>query len=127
MQGSLRHPAALGAFALLLAALAGCQDRSPTAAAPAAVESPRRLDRKPTSPSKYQFTGVALTDADGSVIQDATIRASSKLTGNGTGDTVCGYFTADDAFLGQYQAATFTSAADIEQFCVDHFAARQTR
>lgn len=69
---------------------------------------------------KFEFGPV--TFSDGSV---GTIRAGSKITNKGA-FTTCGYFTIDEAFLGQFASADFASSdADaVRQFCLDHFADR---
>lgn len=72
--------------------------------------------------TKFEFTGLTL-----GTYTDATIRAGSKSSNNGQ-DTNCGYFTADDAYLGFFDSQAFASpdADAVRDFCVNHFPDRTT-
>lgn len=72
----------------------------------------------------FKFTFSDETYPDG---RTGTIRASTKITKKST-FTVCGYFgDPNDQFLGEFQDDAFASAdaAEVEQFCLDHFDERQ--
>jgi hypothetical protein len=109
---------------ILAVLAAACADsRSPLGLG--SDQAPASLAKRETSPTKITFTGVTLSDAGGT-FTNATIFASSKQAGNGTGTTVCDFSASDGSSLGQFEAATFiTPPADLEQFCIDNFANRQ--
>lgn len=74
---------------------------------------------------KFTFAGQTF---DGTTITGGVIRAGSKKTGSGSTFTNCDYYTAQDAFLGNYQSPAFASSNPdaVRQFCLDNFAARTT-
>jgi hypothetical protein len=103
---------------LLSAALLGACDQATSPLQPAAGQ----YVKKPASPTKYTFTGVTLTDADGNPLyENATIQATSKLVDHDSGTTVCGYFTAEGEYLGQFEAAEWKAADQIQGYCIDNF------
>ena len=76
--------------------------------------------------AKFTLTGETLTDETGTVTTTGVIQAGSKTTGNGNTFTSCGYFTADGAYLGQFETAGFasTDATAVESFCLSHLGDR---
>jgi hypothetical protein len=71
--------------------------------------------------TKFTFTNVAFPDGT-----TGTIRAGSKIV-NKVDYSVCGYYTANDLFLGQFETADFatTDPGAMEDFCVLHYADRR--
>ncbi len=115
------------AIALAGLALGACQDASPTTPQAAIAPSFDRGGTQDHFNDKFTFTGETVTDADGTTVENVTIQAGSKASNNGD-DTTCSYFTAGDAYLGQFRSLSFASddAATVEQFCIDNFADRTT-
>ncbi len=74
---------------------------------------------------KFEFTGVSLDDGT-TAVTDGIIEAGSKSVDH-SDLTVCGYYTPDWDFLGQFQSSDFSSenAGDVENFCVQNFGNRQ--
>lgn len=76
--------------------------------------------------TKATFTGQTLTDANGTVVENATIRVGSKTTGNGNTFTTCEFSSSGDQFLGQFESPDFASSDPdaLLEFCSSHFADR---
>ncbi len=73
--------------------------------------------------TKYTFDGVTFSDGTVGVIE-----ASSKT--NKDGFTTCSYYSEGHVtYLGYFTQTgiSFTDAASVEQFCLDHYAERETR
>jgi hypothetical protein len=119
------RPAALGVSLAVAGSLAACGDQ-PGPTSPAITAGPalaRALN------DKFVFKSVTLTDSDGSTILNATIYASTKITGQSGGTVVCGYQTANGQYLGQFQAigVSITTGDALKTFCIANFGQRQIR
>jgi hypothetical protein len=111
-------------LAALVVLPAACSEPTSPLAPPTSPTAVQ-LAKKESSPTKFFFPGVTLTDADGTIFTNATIYATTKQVDHSAGVTVCDYMTENDqSYLGQFQAPVFTSADQVEQFCIENFAAR---
>jgi hypothetical protein len=123
---ALLRPAALGVSLAVAGSLAACADQ-PGPTSPAITAGPALAK---AVNDKFVFNGVTLTDSDGSTILNATIFASTKITGKSGGTVVCDYQTANgQQYLGQFEAigVSITTGDELKTFCIANFGQRQIR